>query len=86
VGGGTKIVVTLYCFARVLCLNYKHVIILKDFHNFLHIMVGQNSKKLNAKETTFFISYDVMLEYICAKKIIHHNILKIANIFMNGLK
>jgi hypothetical protein len=49
-------------------------------------MVGQNSKKSNARETTFFISYDVMLEYICAKNIIHHNILKIANIFMNGLK
>jgi len=29
-------------------------------------MVGQNSKKSNAKETTFF-SFDVMLQYICVK-------------------
>jgi len=36
---------------------------------FLHIMVGQNSKKSNAKEATFF-SFDVMLQYICVK-IIH---------------
>jgi hypothetical protein len=36
---------------------------------FLHIMVGQNPKKLNAKKTIYFISYDVMLEYICAKQI-----------------
>jgi hypothetical protein len=32
---------------------------------FLHIMVGQNPKKSNANETTFFISYDVTLKYIC---------------------
>jgi hypothetical protein len=32
-----------------------------------------------------FISYDVMLEYICAKKI-HHNVLNNANILKKGLK
>jgi hypothetical protein len=36
---------------------------------FLHIMVGQNPKMSNAKKTIYFISYDVMLKYICAKKI-----------------
>jgi len=30
---GAKIVVTLYCFLRVLYLNFNHVIIMKDFHN-----------------------------------------------------
>jgi hypothetical protein len=30
---GAKIVVTLYCFLRVPCLNFNHVIIMKDFHN-----------------------------------------------------
>jgi len=36
---------------------------------FLHIMVSQNSKKSNTKETTFFFSYDVMLKiYFCVKK------------------
>jgi hypothetical protein len=30
-------------------------------------MIGQNPKKSNVEQTKFFISYDVMLEYICAK-------------------
>ncbi len=30
---GVKIVVTLYCFLEVPCLNFNHVIIMKDFHN-----------------------------------------------------
>jgi hypothetical protein len=64
-------------FSRILCLNFNHVIIMKDFHNVLHIMVGQNPKKSNAKETTFyyFIWCDVII-YLCQKNI-HHNILKI---------
>jgi hypothetical protein len=37
---------------RVLCLDFNHVIILKDFHNFLHIMVGQNPKMSKYKENT----------------------------------
>ncbi len=45
---------------------------------FLHIMISQNPKKSNAKETTLFILYDVMLQYICAENICH-NILKFAN-------
>jgi hypothetical protein len=35
---------------------------------FLLIMVGPNIKKSNVEETTFFISYDVMLKYIYTKK------------------
>jgi hypothetical protein len=34
---------------------------------FLHIMVSQNPKKSNAKQTNFLISYDVILNYICTK-------------------
>jgi hypothetical protein len=30
---GAKIVVKLYCFSGVPCLNFNHVIIMKDFHN-----------------------------------------------------
>jgi hypothetical protein len=30
---GAKIVVTLYCFLEVPCLNFNNVIIMKDFHN-----------------------------------------------------
>ncbi len=30
---GTEIVVTLYCFLGVPCLNFNHVIIMKYFHN-----------------------------------------------------
>jgi hypothetical protein len=41
---------------------------MKDFHNFLHIIVSQNSKKSNEKKK-LFISYDVMLKYIYVKKI-----------------
>ncbi len=35
---------------------------------FLHNIVGLNTKKSNAKETMFFILYDVMSNYIFAKK------------------
>jgi hypothetical protein len=47
--GVGKIVVTLYYFSKVTCFKLNHVIIMKDVHNFLHIMVGQNQKKSNAK-------------------------------------
>jgi hypothetical protein len=42
---------------------------------FLHIMVVQNTKKSNAKEKRFFIPYDVMLKYICAKKCVSYALL-----------
>jgi hypothetical protein len=31
--GGGQIVVTLYRFLKVPCLNFNHVIVMKDFHN-----------------------------------------------------
>ncbi len=52
----------------------------KKFTSFFHIMIGQNPKKLNAKKTTFFISYDAMFEYICVNKNTH-NVLNHAIIF-----
>ncbi len=39
-------------FLKVPCLNFNHVIIMKDM--FLHIMVGQNPNKSNSIETTLF--------------------------------
>jgi hypothetical protein len=40
---------THYChivfFWKVPCLNFNHVIIMKDFYNVLHIMINQNLKK-----------------------------------------
>jgi hypothetical protein len=50
-------------------MNFNHFIIKIDFYNFLHIMVGQNTKSQMPNKPHFFISYDVMLEYICAKKV-----------------
>jgi hypothetical protein len=44
-------------------------------------MIGQNPKKSNAKKLHFFISYVVMLGYICAKEIYNASYsLKNANI------
>jgi hypothetical protein len=42
---------------------------------FFQIMIGQNPKKSNPKKIHFLISYNVMLEYICAKTMCH-NVLK----------
>jgi hypothetical protein len=44
---------------------------------FLHVMVIQNPKKF--KISPFFVSHDVMLEYICAKTNVQCNVLKNAN-------
>jgi hypothetical protein len=44
---GGQVVVTLYFFLRVPCLNFNHVIIIKDFHNVLAYY--DNSKKSNVK-------------------------------------
>jgi len=62
-GVGGKIVVTLYYFSKVPCLNFNHVIIMKDFHNISRIMISQNPEKPNAKNKNKN-SYDVMLNYI----------------------
>ncbi len=78
---GAQIVVTLYCFLRVPCSNFNHVIIMRDFHNVFTYYDRSNPNKLGSKETTLLIKYDVMLEYICAKKNMEDNILKNVNIF-----
>ncbi len=31
--GGTKTIITFYCFSRFPCLNVNHVIIMKEFYN-----------------------------------------------------
>jgi len=67
--GGVKIVVTLYFFLGVSCLNFNHVIIMKDFHNvFAYYDKSKHKKNQMSKKLQFFVffiaSY-VMLEYIC---------------------
>jgi hypothetical protein len=56
-------VVTLYCFFGWSFLNLNHVKTTKYFHNFLHIMVKHNPKKI-----ILFLYYGGS-EYICMKKI-----------------
>jgi hypothetical protein len=54
---------------------------MRDFHNVFTYYDRSNPNKLGSKETTLLIKYDVMLEYICAKKNMEDNILKNVNIF-----
>ncbi len=62
--GGPKIVVTFYCFLKYPCVNFNHVIIKKDFYNvFAHYGRLEHIKSI-AQKNRFFISYDVMLQYI----------------------
>jgi hypothetical protein len=67
--GGIKIVVILYCFLGVPCLSFNHVIIMKDFDNVFAYYVSQNPKKSNVNFKKKIILYNVMLGYICTKKI-----------------
>jgi hypothetical protein len=73
---GPKIVVTWYCLQEFYVWTSTMSLLWIIFTMFLHIMVGQNPKKSNAKETTFyyFIWCDVSI-YLCQKKK-HYNILK----------
>ncbi len=63
-------------FSKVPCLNVNHLIIMKDFHNFLHIMVNQNPKKSNAKKISFkiFIWCDVRIYDTFSSSIIDSNV------------
>jgi hypothetical protein len=83
-GGADKIVVTLYYFLGVPCLNFNHVIIMKDLHNTFAYYRKSKPKEVKCKKKiTFFISYDVILKYIlCRKKC--HDVVKNANIFKIG--
>jgi hypothetical protein len=61
---GAKVVVTLYIFSGAPCLNFNHVIIMKNLNNFLlRIMMGENPKKSNAKKIIliYLIRYDVRI-------------------------
>jgi hypothetical protein len=72
---GAKIVVTLYYFLRVPCLNFNHVIILKDLHNVFSYYGKSKPKKIKCYKTTvsYFIWCHVRI-YFCQKKC--QNILK----------
>jgi hypothetical protein len=50
-------------------LNFNHIIINKVSPNVFAIYGRSHIKKSNAKKTTILISYDICLNYICAKKI-----------------
>jgi hypothetical protein len=69
-----KIIVTLYYFARISCLKFNHVIIMKKFTIFLlNILVSTIKSKLKKPNERIFLflknSYNVMFKYICIKKI-----------------
>jgi hypothetical protein len=75
---GANIVVSLYynLFFKGIILNYNHAIIRMIFIMLLHFMVGQNKKKSNAREVSFFnfICYNVII-YLHRKNV-HHKVLK----------
>jgi hypothetical protein len=56
--GGAKIVVTLYMFFQVPCLNFNHVIIMNDFHNIFAYYGRSKPKEIKyAKKKTFKNNY-----------------------------
>ncbi len=71
-----KIVVTLYYFSMVPCLNFNYVIIMKDFHNVFTYYDKAKPKEIKCHTNYIFISYDMMLKYICTKNDVCHNLLK----------
>ncbi len=74
---GSKIVLKLYYFILSAHVWISTMSLLKRiFTMFLLIMVSPNTKKSNVKKITFFISYDVMLEYIYTKNYMSQRIKK----------
>jgi hypothetical protein len=61
-----KIVVTLYYFLGLPCLNFIHIIIMEDFHNVFAYHGRLKPKTSNVKKTTF---KKKSLKYVCAKNI-----------------
>jgi hypothetical protein len=55
----------LYCFSKYPCLNFNHVIMKKDV--FAYYGMSKHKEVKYQRNCTFFIAYDVMLEYICVK-------------------
>ncbi len=66
--GGAKIVVTLYYFLGVPCLNFNNVIIMKDLHNTFAYYGRSKPKEVKCQKKIKIISYDVILKYILCKK------------------
>jgi hypothetical protein len=62
-----EVVVTLYYFLGVPCLNFNHVIIMKDINNFFCILWWVKTQKMT-KNIYSFILIDMMLKYICEKR------------------
>jgi len=54
---GIKIVVRLYCFARFPCLNFKHVIIMKDFHNVFAYYDKSKLKEVKCQKKNSFLNF-----------------------------
>jgi len=54
-GGEAKIVVTLYCFLGVPCLNFKNVIIMKDVHNTFAYYGTSKPKEVKCKKNYIFL-------------------------------
>jgi hypothetical protein len=76
-GGGSKIIVTLYCFSKVPCLNFNYVIIMKDFHNFFAYYSKSEPKEIKCQKKNIFESlYDVMLKYTWTKNVCHNVLIK----------
>jgi hypothetical protein len=58
---------------------------MKDFHNFLHIML-EKPKEINAKEITLFYLIQCGFKVYLCKNNLHHNIRKNEKIFLKWLK
>jgi hypothetical protein len=52
---GAKIVVTLYCFSKVPCLNFNHVIIMKGFHNVFTYYDRSKPKEVKCQRNYIFL-------------------------------
>jgi hypothetical protein len=65
---GAKIVVTLYYFFGVPCLNFNYFIIMKDFHNVFTHYGRSKPKEIKCEKITLlnFIWCDVRV-YLCKK-------------------
>jgi hypothetical protein len=61
-------------------LELSPCIIMKDFHNVFAYYDKSKPKKIKYQRNYIFISYDMMLRYICAKNLVCHSLLKNKNI------
>ncbi len=68
---GAKIVVSLYYFPKVSCLNFNHVIIMKKNCNIFAYYGRSKPKEIKCQINYIFLEYEVMLKYISAQKKCH---------------